>query len=148
MMTLQEPMWLNTIIRILLESSAALNTPVDGEGAILCFYFLLPWDRKQQCIHLFSPEVLSVNKWIKSASLKWSDYKSSHLLYLLQKEKQSWRNILQSFDHEFHEGQMWYANPSTTHSLIISPQPESSRLYLEPVDSRAMSPEEALMDRI
>lgn len=40
MMTLQEPMWLDTIIHVLLKSSAALNTPVDG--AIFCFYSLLP----------------------------------------------------------------------------------------------------------
>lgn len=80
-------MWIETIIHVLLKSSAALNTPVDWAGVILCYYSLLPWDRKQQCIYLFSPEVSSVNKWIKSASLKLSDYKSSHLLYLLQKEK-------------------------------------------------------------
>lgn len=120
-MTLLERMWLDTIIRVLLKSSAALNTPVDGAGAILCFYSLLPWDRKQ-CIYLFSSEVLSLNKWIKSASLKWLDYKSSHLLYLLQKEKQSWRNILQTFDHEFHEGEMWYAH---LQPIARSPPPPS-----------------------
>lgn len=51
---------------------------------------------------------------------------------------------------------LYSVNPSLTHSLpnpippLIPPafSPLFFLLYLEPVDSRAMSPEEALMDRM
>lgn len=32
-------------------------------------------------------------------------------LFVTKNRRQTWRNTLQTFDHEFHEVEMWYSSP-------------------------------------